>query len=336
MISCNYERENINKLDDFSEEIILKGDRLGISDKLTRSFELLIIKNYLIISDPSSTSLFKLVDLNSENSIYEFGEIGDGPCEFQFPSSIQVISEKNGNIGIFNRKTWKYQEMEFKIVNDTFYWECTSDLSKSFDTNFQKIIKINNTVFIGVGIFKTKYATSIINSGEIEELPIEYPFSNGVPNNGEIAMSQQGDLILQPNGNKILVTSKHSPFFDILEYESEKIKLLERFEGWAPKRIMNSDANTFAANLETTNKFGFISSSSTENFIYLLFSGKDFSNDPYSSNIVLKYDWKGRGISKYLLDNQVNQIAVSPDDKFLITYHDDGKPNFIRYELDIE
>ena len=78
----------------------------------------------------------------------------------------------------------------------------------------------------------------------------------------------------------------------------------------------------------------FIGSSVTNDFIYLLFSGKTRiqRNGDYANEIWV-YDWEGNQIKKFLLDQEVNQIAISPNDELLINYHDDGKPNLTRYDL---
>lgn len=333
LASCITKINEGDLIQDFPETIKLRGERLEIPLKINRAFDIIILNNSLLISDSDGEYLFKVINLNKTNEVYSFGKIGDGPCEFFFPTSIQILSEKSRTLGLFNRKNWKYQEISLSEEYRNNQVNCLGEASKPFNPNFQKILNIQDSLFLGIGIFGQKYNQSILNSKNENLLPIEYPFTEGVPQSGEIAMSQQGELFKQPNGNNILITSKYSPFFDILEYSNDQFRLVKRSEGWAPSRIKSQDENTLSSNLKKDNKFGYIGASVSQEFIYLLFSGKDFSHDPYTSKTIFKYNWKGEKVSKYILDKEVNLIAVSSDNKFFITYHDDGMANFTKYEL---
>ena len=332
--SCTTSRDSESFFNDFPKEIDLKGEYLGFSAKLNQAFDIELANNQLIVSDPDEFH-FKIFNLDNSNSLRRFGKIGEGPCEIIFPTTIQKIGTESNTIGLYGRKNWKYQEVDIKVDSDIAIDSCFNQTSKSFNFNYQKLLKIGDSTFFGIGIFDLKFALAKVNSNEVEVLDIPYPFTDGNAQLGNIPMSQQGDLILKPSGDKILCTTKYAPYFEILNINGDtEIKSSYVFEGWAPETKPNDDEKSISANLNQENKFGFISSSVTNNYIYLLFSGKDFSVDPYLSEIVLVYDWEGNKIKRLNLDHEVEFITVSSDDDFLISYHDDGKPNLTRYELD--
>ncbi|MEP1087903.1 BF3164 family lipoprotein [Algoriphagus sp.] len=331
--SCTSPKDSKSFFNDFPDEKNIKGKYLDFSAMLNQAFDIELINNQLIVADPDEYH-FKTFDLENSNRLRRFGKIGEGPCEIIFPTTIQRIGNNSNTIGLYGRKNWKYQEMNIKAIDDKID-SCYNQTSRAFNFNYQKLLKISDSLFFGTGIFDLKFAMSRANSNEFEVLDIPYPFTDGNAQSGNVPMSQQGDLILKPSGDKILCTTKYAPYFEILNINGEKeVKSSYVFEGWAPETKPNDDEKSISANLKQENKFGFISSSATNNYIYLLFSGKDFSIDPYLSDIVLVYDWEGNKIKRFNLDHEVEFITVSSDDEFLISYHDDGKPNLTRYDLD--
>jgi hypothetical protein len=332
--ACTTPKDSESFFNDFPRELEVKGEHLSFSDKIIQAFDIQIINNQLIITDPGEFH-YKIFDLENSNSLRRLGKIGEGPCELIFPTTIQKISDGSNTIGLYGRKNWKYQEVNIENDNQISIDSCFNQISKSFNFNFQKLLRISDSTFLGIGIFDLKFAVAKPNSNEVEVLDIPYPFTDGNKQKGNIPMSQQGDLVLKPSGDKVLCTTKYAPYFEILNIDGDtKIKSSYVFKGWAPDINQNEDEKTISANLKKENKFGFISSSVTDNYIYLLFSGKDFSVDPYLSDIVLVYDWDGNKIKRLNLDHEVEFISVSGEDAFLISYHDDGKPNLTRYDLD--
>jgi hypothetical protein len=87
---------------------------LPFSDEVTRAFDLLILENHLIVTDPDQEFHFKVFDIESQKLIGKFGKIGEGPCEIQFPSSVQRIMGEKQKIGINNRKSFSYLEFSFR------------------------------------------------------------------------------------------------------------------------------------------------------------------------------------------------------------------------------
>jgi len=279
----------------------------------------------LIVSSKDTDFLFQVFDINNGKKITSFGKIGEGPCEFEFPTSIQ-LDIKDKELGLFNRKRWTYQTID----PNTF--ECSSSPTSPLDFNFQKALAVNDSTFFGIGIFKNKYATYNLNSKKTSILDVPYPFvEQKLDVNPKIAMNQQSDLHLKPDGTRILVTSIFSPFFDIID--SKRLSIIKRSEGWAPSTMDSDDPNVLTTAVKEDNRLGYISSSVTDTNIYLLFSGKKFSENPYSSSIIHVLDWEGNKIEQLNLDMEVESITVTEDNQTLIAYFDDGKANILTYRL---
>jgi hypothetical protein len=325
IFSCQPKKDGGPNVFDFPKTKNLSGEKSSISDQIFQAFDLFTIDEKLIISSKNSDYLFQVFDIESQKKIASFGKIGEGPCEFEFPTSIQIDPIEE-SLGLFNRKRWAYQTID----SNTF--ECISSPTNPLDFNFQKALSINDSIFFGIGIFKNKYATYNPSSKKTTILNIPYPFvEQRLDVNPKIAMNQQGDIHLKPDGTRILVTSIFSPFFDIVD--SKNLTLIKRSEGWAPSTMDSDDPNVLTSSIKEDNRFGYISSSVTDGKIYLLFSGKKFSEEPYSSSTIHVLDWEGNNIEKINLDIEVESITVSQDDQSLFAYYDDGKANVIKYKL---
>jgi hypothetical protein len=85
--------------------------------------------------------------------------------------------------------------------------------------------------------------------------------------------------------------------------------------------------------MESDNKYGCLSTSVSDNFIYILFSGKTMKENALYSNTVLVYDWEGNPIKVLELDQQLNLISVSQNDEYLVGSVDDGQANLYKYKL---
>ncbi|SFU05025.1 TolB-like 6-blade propeller-like [Algoriphagus locisalis] len=296
---------------------------------------MIIIKDKLVIGDKDDEYYFKVFNVMEEKFEGNLGKIGEGPCEIGFPTFIQAIPNNLEDIGLVLKSNFGYQEMSLLSFDESEETNCKNGIEKiAFD--FMNYVKVADSLFVGTGIFQKKYASFKIGEQSYEELAIDYPYLSpemkSIPNS--IPMSQQGKFRIKPDGTSLLFTHSSNPFFDILEIENNNITLKFRMEGEAPDFIGSDSPKSMSAVMTDENKYGFVGSSTTDDFIYLLYSGKTRiqENENYANEIWV-FDWDGNLIKKFLLDQEVNQIAVSSNDEFLISYHDDGKPNLTRYDL---
>ncbi|PZX60136.1 TolB-like protein [Algoriphagus ratkowskyi] len=328
VISCT----NKQKEEFIQTQLLKNGKFLNSSHRINRLLDIHFIGNKYLINDPDGNYQFKIFDINNPEYELKIAKTGEGPCEFSFPTFSQILPNDTSTIGLYNSRLFMYREI--KLLEDDYY--CTSKEKQRIANNFYRVIKANDTILFGTGMFQKKYAVEYENLAEYQQLDINYPFTDpsSEVENFSITMSQQGQLFLRPDGKYILTTSQFSPTFDILEITKKDIKLKYRFEGWPPQFSGSDNPNVITASMSDSNKFGYISSSVSNQYIYLLFSGKNLSQSPYLSDIIQVLDWNGNKIKELIIPIKVNQIAVSPNDDFLITYHDDGKPNLTLYELE--
>lgn len=328
LLSCQSKKDSETSFLDFPRHRPLTAERLKLPDQINQAFEIYFIGKNLILTSETNGYLFQVYALENNQLVDQFGSVGQGPCEFEFPTSLQVLHASNPPIqlGLFNRRHFSFQRL------DAESFDCITERIGPLDFNFQQVIHLTDSVYFGIGIFPNKYAIYTVETNETEVLSIPYPFQNGKLHvESSIAMHQQGDIHLKPDGSKILVTSTFSPFFDILT--AQDFQIVKRMEGWASLPIKSDDPNMLTSALNKANKFGFISSAVTDQYIYLLFSGKTTGNNPYSSKVIHVYDWEGTKLEQLNLSREVEKITVSAQDTTIYAYYDDGKANLLKFKL---
>lgn len=332
--SCKEDKKiSVDPRDSFQYEDYLTSINLPISQSINQAYELLQVDDFLIVSDPDEFYHFKLFDIKDQKIIGRFGKIGDGPCEIFFPTSLQRIATNSNTIGLNNRRKFQFLEVNLDSIIKGGKYGCDYS-TKSFDTDYQKIVKLDHENFVGVGLFEKRFALSKLNEKEPYYLGLNYPFESEFPdyNHEVLAMAYQGNLIVNPNKDRFFFSSTRSANLDIIEYQRDKLKPISINHFWPPV-FTGSSGSSVQAKMSIENKAGFLSASGTEKYIYLLFSGKKASENSNYSDVILVYDWNGDPVKKILLDVKVNLISVSEDDEKIIAYFDDGKPNLILFDI---
>jgi hypothetical protein len=146
----------------------------------------------------------------------------------------------------------------------------------------------------------------------------------------------QGDIVVHPAGQKFVSTTRASANIEIYSLNKDKPELLKAYHFWPPEFYTDNDVpGTFSANFTRENRYGFLSTSVNEQFIYMLFSGKQ-GKSVYESSKVLVFDWQGNPHKMYILDREVNQIAIDPFDNYLYAYAEELVPLILRYSITSE
>lgn len=334
--SCSVKTDLKDPVVEFQFKENLSSKRLNSSDSLFRAGSLLLFDSILIAKDDELDYLFKVIDVRQDLFIKQFGKIGEGPCELN-PNSITSKSGANGElIGIFEMQTREFQEFSLENILESEGDPPCIPFQGKFDFESRLIYKLEGNKFIGTPSGDKLYALHLGNKvGQaIGKFPFYDQFEEVDPKNLDMAFQNQ--LILHPTKPLALGTSVFSFNMDILELENEdQLTIKKSLHFWPPEFEASTEPDKFYANLKKENRFGNVSTSVSENFIYVLYSDQPWEYQfPLKSNQVLVYDWDGNSVKILELDQEVSMIAVNEVDEYLIGYMDDGKANLYRFELD--
>lgn len=322
LYSCR-EQNNNNNFE------LIKSSRLDVSDSIRLSSDFIFLGDLLILSDFGDFDYLKAIDVKSDKIVKKFGKLGEGPCEIKPHSNIQRVNDFT--VGVFDRQGFRY--LEYSIENiDSVY--CQNE-TKKFDFNIQKLVKLNDDFFFGVGLYDGRYILTNSTNYSIDSIFLDYPFNDELPISfEEKAMLFQGNFTTNSKLQRIAFATRSSPALDILSFESNKIDVVKRISGTTlPIFASDNTGQLIGATLDNSNVWGYLSITSSNSYLYLLYSGKRTDEEYQNSDIVLVYDWDGNLVKKLNLDQKVSEIVVDEDDNYLVGYLDDGRANLFLYKF---
>ena len=329
------ERESVDGLYGFSQKTALSSERLTSSTQINKASSLHLFGNYLFVYDWGQDYQYKVIDVSGDRLIGKFAKNGEGPCEVGMPTSLNWLNKDKNLIGLNDRRRFKMQHFDLNNLSKPGDDNC-QELPIKLDMNFQKVVQMDSTAFVGYGLFQGRYALQLMGKDGVVESTVGFPQSED--NQGidyqVLAMAYQGDLLKHPTERKMVSTSTDSFSIDILELTSEEeVKLIKRIQHWAPE-FNRTSGEMISADMVPGNRFGSIGAAVSNDFIYILFSGKsNLDETAFQSDQVFVYDWEGNPIEVLTLDHTVSSIAVDEADRMLIGFLDERDPVLLKYEL---
>jgi len=195
----------------------------------------------------------------------------------------------------------------------------------SFKTNQNYYsILIDSLKIIATGNEASKFKIEIIDlptGNVVEEFGALKSYSKDLPF-PVIAQASITKTFLKPTKNKIVLAYIHTDIIEIFNLNTKKSTSLqgpEKFDSYF----------TFYGDrwFETEKtRVAFIGGTATNKYIYLLYSGKNFSDkNAFKGSDIFVYDWEMNPIKKIKLNTEVYQICITDNDKTLYSYDEKTK-----------
>lgn len=245
--------------------------------------------------------------------------------------------------GVLNNKLlWVYDITLKKILitdlNESLNNSTNSMIYHEFPVkNNLYMIELKDTLnYFGVGNRSSKYkiqknklesSIKLQEFGEYENINESFPLSL-------FKSAYESFIFSQPKGNKIALTYRFTDVLEIYDVDTQFGNGIKGPEGFDPEynRIMSENGYVMERNKKT--KFAFVGGSSTEKYLYLLYSGKlEVDENPNYANNIFVYDWNGKPIRKLTLDRDILCFTVSQDDKEIYAY-DPNTGNIVKSLID--
>ncbi len=193
----------------------------------------------------------------------------------------------------------------------------------SFKGNrFYRSILIDGLHAICTGSKKSKYKIQIIDL-PTSKIIDEFGRLSNRPKNTPLHIITKASLtqtLLSPNNKKIVLAYIHTDVIEIFDINTKKSISLKGPENFNTE--FKNFQNRWFENEET--RVAFIGGATTNKYIYLLYSGKNFSDEKaFKGSNIFVYDWEMNPVKKIKLNKEVYQICITDDDKTLYSYDED-------------
>ena len=336
IISCNNPK-NKSMIDVFPNNLVtLVESPYNLDVNALAQIEgLMINDSSLIVCDYHSGESYTLFDLKTGRMLGRYGAIGQGPEEIPL-----------GCMGSLEGNSFYAFDDQVKIIVkydvDSLRKNIHSPLVRLSkydikDAQLSRIIPINDSLFVGAGVYKEKYQYLLFNKvSKVLNYAIEiYNSQESSFNLYHKYLSNQGILKKRPGKNQFVYSinlSSNLDFFEVHENNIHSIQSL-RFGNPEYQPVQNGNLNRVVPTEKTI--MGYLDICATDEYVYALYSDKRWKDSHYNANIVLTFDWQGKMIRMYKLPQPAYYIAVDENSHRMYTavMRESGEWDIASYDI---
>lgn len=325
LIKYNIEFNDFPKNEFIDLEPIIEFDSTWESDKFLINND----KIFIINNNPSINNfLVHEFSLNTKTKVDSFVKIGSKEGMALTPMSFGIFREKFLWFHDLGLKKVSIIELDnYNTGNKNVF-----DFDLPFFSYSSKVIDTN--LILLSGFPHSPYYLEIFDFFNQKSKQSLFDF---LPPNEKLPLNSwkgayEGFLFVTKSSTKAAIACRFTDVIKIFNLENNKKLFISGPENFKPEftplYLPETQFYTISRNKRT--RFSYLGGDVTENFIYLLFSGKTERDEMWNkSNIVFVVDWNGKIIKKITLSNAVNNILISQDDKIIYGISQDKSQIFL-------
>lgn len=300
---------------------------------LGRPFFVEYADSCIVIYDDLGDSLFVMVDLANGNRTYRFGTKGQGKNEFLQIASLHRMA---GDSSVCTYDFYRHVLAQIDVRNVKQGIKDYAVLKKD-SLNSIDMLPTKYGSFIGLGFYENTMFSLLREN--LTDFFYEYPYRDSREHrisNRLRGMAYQGTLRSAPSLDKFVFAMNTSPIFMLYTIEEDKIVEQYRWIGSYPAYRPEETETSRSAPLDASKPVGFIYAYATDNYVYLLYSGKsmkDYQADAFTGNVIYQVDWNGNPVRKYVSDKSLVTFCVSDSDEMIYAVAKDNEPTLVKIDL---
>jgi len=318
----------------FSQEQKLSSHPVKLNIILNDPMQLVMADSLLLIRDYGER-LVKVFDPVRERILTSICRKGRGPGEFT--ERMTITYNKNDNaINTYEEEVRIFTHFH---VAQALNWANDSVKKVNFDKSLmQQLVKCNDSLFIGVGLFEKRYAL-FKPDGKFLRVKYDYP---DLPDNdlpfGLKSIAYQGNLVVNSTGNRFIAASLYCDNIEFFEIIGADIKKIKVYQSYLPDLDNKSNGNQKILHPKEGTKFGYLDISAQGNHIYCLYSGKTIKESrgkggPFHGSTIRVFDIDGNPVVSYSLDRDVFKFTVDSQEKTIYAIVHNPEPEIVKFRL---
>ena len=306
----------------FTEVYDTKGEIYISSEKTIDPNLINILDDNIILGNSKAVPLIEIYDIKSREKTSEFLSKGNGPNEVLMAGNIQFVKSKDELLvaDLFKGKLLKYSLKDIRSNDNpkpTIVFKLGDNSSLLFDKLFQGMGNI-----VAESRDPRGRILLLDEDGAEKGYYLTYPEKEKVDENlSDInnAKLYAGSITISPSLDKIAMATYTAGMIDICKLEKDNIVPIWSYNEFYPQgiEIMPMGETTAVAHTKKSRR-GFASLSSSNKYIYALFSGKLFEDatNPYGE-VIYVASWDGKETYKINVDKSINRLAVDINDEYI-------------------
>ncbi|MEO5979364.1 MAG: BF3164 family lipoprotein [Chryseolinea sp.] len=308
----------------FPEKVVLKSDNVVPVKEVYLKFPMMynVTDTSLMVAAAamnlsSGKHLAYLISKNTGKVLKELGEGGRGPQE------IMTVNNLSG----YGKLITAYDGTTRKILKYDPYTDSAWVQNLNFKQKFSyrnACLVSENKVFSYGQFGGNMFGASDLITGD-EHFDVPQPELPDLSKDQQAALSlaksyaYAGRIIKHPTADKFAFYGLLAGYFQIVELNGSAIKPIMKWDFAPPKGKIVFKVDAYVWGSDKTATFRFLDGTSSEKYLYLLYSGKTNENDDSMnrSKYVFVLDWEGKRVRLIELDEDAYCIAVDRKDKTL-------------------
>lgn len=334
--SCNERKKSF--ILNFPLKLELK-NAVCLVDSCIAPTNIVLMDDILVYKEKGQNVLMRYFDINT-GIVRKFLPRGNGPGEV---NNVIRLTVSDSILQIFTdpEKILLYHYKDFFSKDNIFPRKELSLLSgqSAFASAFQLY---SNQIFYSGKSSETdtcRYCVYNIEQNSIYSFAGFPKYDSNIQSFPTFDMSKQlayqGDFVFSPTKDKIFFFFFYALGFDIVDTEKWEVVCQQIYQYPDVKLNHISELNINKVSRNPESLCGFIDACATNEYIYVLYTGKHFNEDYSSGKHVLQYDWEGEPQKYYVLDVEINSIAVDEKNKLLYATTNEENARIVKYRIGI-
>lgn len=291
--------------------------------------------DHLIVLDYKQDSLFHKIDWKNGRYLGMFGQKGQGPNEFIYPSSLNGLGD-----GRFS--CYDVAKKELSLIGLDEKWNKV-DISRLF--RYEPMITFNivpvvDSLFIVSGETNGSMFALIDKGGEVLSLSDEYPYKDEDEKKISTkyrAMAYQGTLRVNSKGYFAYAVTLAEQIH-LYKVENRMIeKLGAVIDGYGHYEPYLSRNGGYGVAHSAEYPICYMDLAVSDEYVYALYAGRTFESHKllaYEGEVVFVYDWTGKLVKTYQLDVPITQFCVDEDEGVIYATASIPEPTIVSFNLD--
>jgi len=339
LISCN--KKEIEPPQIFKDSLSIKGEILDSNlEYVGLPSKTILIDSFLVIKDNASASKrefsIHIINIKQNEFITSTCRKGRGPNEIVHPLTLNRSISNQRSFKVYSR--FKYSFFNFNIDSILVDKNYLPKPTITFKEPYLIPVHLPNHQYMAIGPFENGRYRISDSLGKNHTYKFDYPQDPDHKNVPKKFKSKvyQGNFCLQSNGNHFAFGALNSGILEFFQATQDKILKIKNWHFYYPEYRIKPDPNKISAPLSPDNKFAFPAMSGTENYLYVLYSGRNFRK--YQSRIIygkdiLVFTWSGKPVLHYSLDKEIWGFSVNDKDQTLYGITNLPEPALIKFNL---
>uniref|UniRef100_UPI0040488C39 BF3164 family lipoprotein n=1 Tax=Roseivirga sp. TaxID=1964215 RepID=UPI0040488C39 len=322
---------------DFDSTLYLNGQTIIPNWPKGQASDIILVAPFLVTSNDVDDSLFQISSLNDDSFQKYLGKTGFQKGEImtnRFSLSLKASNEQTFWTFDFVQKRFsEFNLREHGTLPINQYSYESTDIKSAIRLSWTSKNQILGITVDGLGKF-VLFDSLGNRISQIGEYSSEFgqEFSKSI-----IAQLHQGKLKSNRNGDKFLRTCLNLNRFEFLDLELNRLIQINGPTSIEPQFDEVDINGTTVLSLDRDNNYyTFVDGALTEQFIYLLYSGKKWNSDPtgkLNCDQIFVFNHNGDPVRQIIMNQEVLSIAVDEKQECIYAVAADHSKGILKFQL---